>query len=87
LKAAVELENQKPEVTAVLREHTEEATILFTEFLERAARNGQLTLRQPARDVARYILFNFFNLNFLAKAKLDRACLENYTALALSVLD
>lgn len=87
LKAAVELENQKPEVTAVLREHTEEATILFTEFLERAAQNGQITLRQPARDVARYILFNFFNLNFLAKAKLDRACLENYATLALSVLD
>ncbi len=87
LRAAVELENQKPEVIAVLIDHTDEATTLFTEFLERAVQNGQITLRQPAREVARYILFNFFNLNFLAKAKLDRACLENYVTLALSVLD
>jgi len=33
------------------------------------------------------ILFNFFNLNFLAKVNLQRACLENYVTLVLSVLD
>ena len=87
LKASVELENRKPEVTAILAEHTEETAALFTEFLAKAAQTGQINLRQPAGDVAHYILFNFFNLNFLAKVNLDRACLENYVRLVLSVLD
>ncbi len=87
LKASVELENRKPEVNAVIAEHTEEAANLFTAFLERAAQSGQVHLRQPARQVADYILFNFFNLNFLAKVNLQRDCLENYVALVLSVLD
>jgi TetR/AcrR family transcriptional repressor of nem operon len=87
LKASVELENRKPEVTAILTEHTEETAALFTEFLAKAAQAGQINLRQPAGDVAHYILFNFFNLNFLAKVNLDRACLENYVRLVLSVLD
>lgn len=87
LKASVELENRKPEVTAILAEHTEETAALFTEFLAKAAQAGQINLRQPAGDVAHYILFNFFNLNFLAKVNLDRACLENYVRLVLSVLD
>jgi TetR/AcrR family transcriptional regulator, transcriptional repressor for nem operon len=87
LKASVELENRKPEVAAVIAEHTENAAVMFTEFLERAAQNGSITLRQPADQVAKYILFNFFNLNFLAKVNLDRACLENYVRLVLSVLD
>ncbi len=87
LKASVELENRKPEVTALLAEHTETTAILFTEFLEKAAQAGHIHLRQPATDVAHYILFNFFNLNFLAKVNLDRACLENYVRLVLSVLD
>lgn len=87
LKAAVELENRKPEVTAVIAAHHETATQLFTEFFKRADRNGSIHLRQPARQVAEYILFNFFNLNFLAKVNLDRKCLKNYVALALSVLD
>jgi TetR/AcrR family transcriptional repressor of nem operon len=87
LKASVELENRKPEVSAVIAENTEEAASMFAEFLERAAQSGQIRLRQPARQVADYILFNFFNLNFLAKVNLDRACLENYVQLVLSVLD
>jgi TetR/AcrR family transcriptional regulator, transcriptional repressor for nem operon len=87
LKASVELENRKPEVTAVIAEHTDETAAMFTEFLEKAAQAGQISLRQPAGDVAHYILFNFFNLNFLAKVNLDRACLENYVRLVLSVLD
>lgn len=87
LKASVELEKRKPEVSAAIAEHAEEAAALFAEFLERAARSGQIRLRQPARQVADYILFNFFNLNFLAKVNLDRACLQNYVTLVLSVLD
>ena len=87
LKASVELENRKPEVTAILAEHTEETAALFTEFLAKAAQAGQISLRQPAGHVAHYILFNFFNLNFLAKVNLDRACLDNYVRLVLSVLD
>lgn len=87
LKASVELEQRKPEVNAVISEHTEEAAKLFAEFLERAAQAGQIRLRQPARQVADYILFNFFNLNFLAKVNLERACLQNYVTLVLSVLD
>ncbi|MCS6995080.1 MAG: TetR/AcrR family transcriptional regulator [Anaerolineales bacterium] len=87
LKAAIELEQRKPEVNAVLAEHTEEAAAMFAEFLERAAQSGQIRLRQPARQVADFILFNFYNLNFLAKVNLQRACLENYVQLVLSVLD
>ena len=87
LKASVELENRKPEVTAVIAEHTEQAATLFSEFLERAAQAGHIYLRQPARQVADYILFNFFNLNFLAKVNLDRTCLQNYVQLVLSILD
>jgi hypothetical protein len=87
LKASVELENRKPEVTAVIAEHTEDAANLFADFLERAAKSGQIRLRQPARQVADYVLFNFFNLNFLAKVNLDRVCLQNYVRLVLSVLD
>jgi TetR/AcrR family transcriptional repressor of nem operon len=87
LKAAVELENRKPEVTAVIAQHHETATQLFTEFFKQAEKNGSIRLRQPAKQVAEYILFNFFNLNFLAKVNLDRKCLKNYVALALSVLD
>jgi hypothetical protein len=44
-------------------------------------------LRQPAIQVAEYFLFNFFNLNFLAKVNPNRACLENYVRLVLSILD
>lgn len=87
LKASVELENRKPAVTAVIAEHTEDVAHLFTEFLEKAAAEGKICLRQPARQVAEYILFNFFNLNFLAKVNLDRTCLQNYVQLVLSVLD
>ena len=87
LKASVELENQKPEVTAIIAEHTEDAATLFADFLNRADRAEQIRLRQPARHVADYILFNFFNLNFLAKVNLDRSCLQNYVQLVLSVLD
>lgn len=87
LKAAVELENRKPEVTAVIAQHHEAATLLFTEFFKAAEKNGSIHLRQPARQVAEYILFNFFNINFLAKVNLDRKCLKNYVSLALSVLD
>jgi len=87
LKASVELENRKPEVAAVIAEHTENAAVMFTEFLERAAQNGSITLRQPADQVAKYILFNFFNLNFLAKVNLEQICLENYVRLVLLVLD
>jgi TetR/AcrR family transcriptional repressor of nem operon len=87
LKAAVELENRKPEVTALIAAHTEAAAALFSDFLERAAQAGQIHLRQPARQTAEFILFNFFNLYFLAKVNLERGCLENYVRLALSVLD
>jgi len=87
LKASVELENRKPEVTAVIAEHTEDTAAMFAEFLEKAAQAGKVTLRQPAIQVADYFLFNFFNLNFLAKVNLNRACLENYVRLVLSVLD
>lgn len=87
LKASVELENRKPDVNAIIAEHTEEAAALFTTFLEKAAQAGQIRLRQPAGDVAHYILFNFYNLNFLAKVNLERTCLENYVRLVLSVLD
>ncbi|MCL4271552.1 MAG: hypothetical protein KJZ72_18485, partial [Anaerolineales bacterium] len=87
LKASVELENRKPEVNAVITEHTKDAASIFTRFLERAAQAGQIHLRQPAHQVADYILFNFFNLNFLAKVNLDRTCLENYVRLVLSILD
>jgi TetR/AcrR family transcriptional repressor of nem operon len=65
LKASVELENRKPEVAAIIAEHTADAAAMFTEFLERAAQADQINLRQPAKQVADYILFNFFNLNFL----------------------
>jgi TetR/AcrR family transcriptional regulator, transcriptional repressor for nem operon len=87
LKAAVELENRKPEVTAVIAAHHETATQLFTQFFKQAEKNDSIHLRQPAKQVAEYILFNFFNLNFLAKVNLDRKCLKNYVTLALSVLD
>lgn len=87
LKALVELENRKPEVNAVITEHTKDAASIFTRFLERAAQAGQIHLRQPAHQVADYILFNFFNLNFLAKVNLDRTCLENYVRIVLSILD
>lgn len=87
LKASVELENRKPDVNIIIAEHTEEAASIFVEFLERAAQAKQIRLRQPARQVADYILFNFFNLNFLAKVNLQRTCLENYVQLVLSILD
>lgn len=87
LKASVELENRKPEVNAVITEHTKDAASIFTRFLERAAQARQIHLRQPAHQVADYILFNFFNLNFLAKVNLDRTCLENYVRIVLSILD
>lgn len=87
LKASVELENRKPEVTAIIVEHTEDAAAMFAEFLEKASQAGGVTLRQPAIQVADYFLFNFFNLNFLAKVNPNRACLENYVRLVLSILD
>ncbi len=87
LKASVELEQRKPEVTALIAEHTDEVAAMFTIFLEEAAQAGSISLRQPVSDVANFILFNFFNMYFLAKVNLDRACLENYVRLVLSVLD
>jgi TetR/AcrR family transcriptional repressor of nem operon len=87
LNASVELEKRNPEVTAVIVDHTADASAIFTEFLEKAAQNGAITLRQPANQVANYILFNFFNLYFLAKVNLERACLQNYAHLVLSILD
>ena len=87
LKASVELENRKPEVNAIIAEHTKDAASMFMRFLERAEQAGKIRLHQPASQVADYILFNFFNLNFLAKVNLERNCLENYVRLVLSVLD
>lgn len=62
LKAFVELQNRKPEVSAIIAEHTEEAASMFVEFLERAVGSSQIRLRHPACHVANYILFSFFNL-------------------------
>lgn len=87
LNTSVELEKRNPEVTAVIVEHTAAASAIFTGFLEKAAQNGHITLHQPSTQVANYILFNFFNLYFLAKVNLERACLENYAHLVLSILD
>jgi len=87
LNASVELENRNPEVTSVIAEHSRDAAAILTEFLQQAAQAGNITLRQPANQVADFILFNFFNLYFLAKVKLERACLENYVRLVLSILD
>lgn len=87
LKAAVELENQKPEVHALIAEHAEDAGEMFAEFLKKGAASGKISLRRPARETADFILFNIFNLNFLAKVNLERTCLENYVSQVLSILD
>jgi TetR/AcrR family transcriptional repressor of nem operon len=87
LKAAVELHNQKPAVMAIIQEHTEDTIAMFTAFLERAAHAGKVILRQPAQQVAHFILFNVYTLNLLAKVSPDRTYLENYVRLVLSVLD
>ena len=87
LKASVELENQKPEVAALVLEHAEATVQMLDDYLTQAAEKGQITLRRPAHDLAHYILFNFYNLNFLAKVNRDRDCLEKYVEIALSVLE
>jgi len=87
LKAAVELENRKPEVHALITEHAEDAGEMFAEFLKKGAASGKISLRRPARETADFILFNIFNLNFLAKVNLERTCLENYVSQVLSILD
>jgi len=87
LKAAVELENRKPEVHALISEHAEDAGEMFAEFLKKGAASGKISLRRPARETADFILFNIFNLNFLAKVNLERTCLENYVSQVLSILD
>jgi TetR/AcrR family transcriptional repressor of nem operon len=85
-KASVELENQKPEVAAILSEHYQDENRILTEFLTHAAEKGQINLRHPAQDIACYIQFNILTLDFLT-VKLNRACLENYVKIVLSVLD
>ena len=86
LKASAELENQKPEVAAIVLEHSQDANQILTDFLTRAAEKGQINLQHPAQDIACYIQFNIYTLNFLVKVNRDRASLENYVKIVLSVL-
>lgn len=87
LKAAVELTNHKPEVAAFLGEYFDEMTALFTKFLDQAVETGELEIKQPSADLARYLLFALFNLNLMVKVYPDRARLEGYKQIVLSILD
>jgi len=87
LKAAVELEQQKPQVSAIIAEHAQDAAGILSQFLEQAAQAGMIRLRRPAEQTAEFLLFNFYNLNFLARVHPNRQCLENYVEMALAVLE
>ncbi|MBI1295990.1 TetR family transcriptional regulator [bacterium] len=87
LKAAVELGVSKPVIFDFLRSYMDEITQLFTDFLQAAVDRGELRLHQPAPDVARYLLFAFYNLSFLVKMYPERAGLESYVQVVLNVME
>ena len=87
LKAAVELGVSKPAIFDFLRSYMDEITQLFTDFLQAAVECGQLRLHQPAPAVARYLLFAFYNLSFLVKMYPERAVVEGYVQVVLSVME
>ncbi|MEZ4637206.1 MAG: TetR/AcrR family transcriptional regulator [Caldilineaceae bacterium] len=76
LKSAMELGMSKPVIFGFLRSYMDEITQLFTDFLQTAVAGGKLHLRQPAPDVARYLLLALYNLSFLAKLYPERAELK-----------
>lgn len=86
-KAAVELSSHKPKVATFLTRYADEMIQLLDDFLSSAVRQGTLTLNFPTFDVARYLLFALFNLNYIAMVYPDRAQLEGYIQIALSILE
>jgi hypothetical protein len=87
LKAAVELGVNKPDVARFLRTYMDEIGQLLTHFLQNAVDGGAFSLARPASDVARYLLFALFNLSFMVKLYRDRATLESYSRVILTILD
>lgn len=87
LRAAVELGLNKPVIADFLSAYLDEVVQLFTEFLDKAAQQGLVTLVGPAPDVARYLLLALLNLSFLAQMRPHRAPLESFARVVLSVLD
>lgn len=87
LRAAVELGLNKPVIADFLSAYLDEVVRLFTEFLDQAAQQGLVTLVEPVPDVARYLLLALLNLSFLAQMRTDRARLESFARIVLSVLD
>lgn len=86
-KAAVELSHHKPKVAAFLTRYADEVIQLLADFLEEATKKGQLSLRFPIADVARYLLFALFNLNYIVMVYPDREQLDGYIEIALSILE
>lgn len=87
LRAAIEVAASKPQVFTFLSGYIQELTSMFANLLEDAQRRGDLQLRFPAPDLARYLLFSAYNLGFVAKVDRSRQGLEGYAAIVLTALE
>lgn len=87
LNAAVELGGHDPAVTAQLRAHFDDIGALLAERLSAAQSEGEITVRFPALDLARYLLMGIYSLAMMAVIYPDRQMLERAAAVMLAALD
>ncbi|HRN18269.1 MAG TPA: TetR/AcrR family transcriptional regulator [Trueperaceae bacterium] len=87
LSAAVELAGTKPQVLEFLSKYMEELVEMVTELIVLAMNRGELGRGPAPEHLSRFLLFNAFNLGFVAKVTGARDDLEGYAAVALAALD
>lgn len=87
LKAAVEFGARDAAVTALLREHLDDLTLLLAERLRVAQASGEIAARHDAGALARHLLFGLYSLAVMARLYPERRRLESTAALLTAVLD
>lgn len=76
-----------PVVFAAIREVLEQLEAVLTEVVTRAQGREEITRKESARALARFLANTIGGLNLVAKARPDRQALEDIVRVALRALD
>jgi TetR/AcrR family transcriptional repressor of nem operon len=76
-----------PVIFAAVRAVLEQLEAILLAVVTRGQRKGEITRREPARALARFFATTFGGLNLVAKARPDKATLDDIVRVPLRVLD
>lgn len=87
LNAAVELGGRDPDVTAQLRDHSDDLCGLLARRLAEAQEQGEIAAYFVPADLARYLLFSLYSLATMVRIHPDRSRMERMAEIVLTTLD